>query len=67
MSETAYIEFRTHAVTVIRTDDGTINCLKFAGSISRPRCSYESFLSEAEATEWIVQPFPVDWYELRIQ
>jgi len=63
MSEKAYIEFRTHAVTITRTDD-QIRCFKFAGPIERPRCEYQIFTNENDATEFIVEPFPIDWWEL---
>ena len=66
MSEKAYIEFRTHAVTIHRLDH-EIRCFKFAGTRARPRCAYETFPTEEAATEWIVTPFPIDWFQLELK
>ena len=66
MSDKAYIEFRTHAVTITREDDGSIRCFKFAGSLKNPHCDYETFSDQQSATEWIVKPFPLDYYTLVI-
>ena len=63
MSDKAYIEFRTHAVTITRDDDH-IHCFKVTGSLKKPRCDYQVFTTVAEATEWIVLPIPLDRYEL---
>lgn len=66
MSEKAYIEFRTHAVTITRDED-RIHCFKFAGSRAKPFCDYQIFTDETEATEWIVQPFSLDRFEVILE
>ena len=67
MLENAYIEFKTHAVTITKTDE-EIRCFKFtAPPKGALRCSYEVFTSESDATEFIVSPFPIDWYEVSFQ
>ena len=58
----AYIQFTTHAVTIIKSFDGEIRCFKF----TRDRCDYETFSGETEAVEWILEPFPSGRWELRM-
>ena len=65
--EQAYIEFRTHAVTITRTEEGDIRCFKFTKPGFTPRCEYEAFTTVDQATEWIVTPFSIDYFVLSLQ
>ena len=59
--ERAYIQFTTHAVTIIKHQPGDIRCFKFTDT----RCDYQTFAQEEDAVEWILEPFPLGTWEVR--
>lgn len=58
----AYLQFRTHAVTVVKSELGRVHCFKFTAE----QCDWETFPDYPEAVEWILQPFPAGRWELKL-
>ena len=58
-----YIQFKTHQVAVSRDLDNLhILCFKSTDS----RCDFDSFTTEEEAVNYILEPFPSLVYQLKL-